>query len=70
MAGAFRQIERLSKFISRSASCARCRLSAVAEVFAGKNISVIIGFGAGGGYDMWGRIVARNIGKHLPASPT
>jgi len=39
------------------------------ETFAGKNISVIIGFGAGGGYDMWGRLVARHIGKHLPGKP-
>jgi tripartite-type tricarboxylate transporter receptor subunit TctC len=39
------------------------------ETFAGKNVSVIIGFGAGGGYDMWGRIVARHIGKFLPGKP-
>ena len=39
------------------------------ETFAGKTISVIIGFGPGGGYDMWGRVVARHIGKHLPGKP-
>src|SRR4029077_14888382 len=39
------------------------------DVFAGKNISVIIGFGPGGGYDMWGRIVARHIDKNLPGKP-
>jgi len=40
-----------------------------AEPFAGKNLSMIIGFGPGGGYDLWGRTVARNIGKHLPGKP-
>ena len=40
------------------------------ETFAGKNISAIIGFGAGGGYDTWGRIVARHIGKYLPGKPS
>jgi tripartite-type tricarboxylate transporter receptor subunit TctC len=30
---------------------------------------MIIGMGAGGGYDAWGRLVARHIGKHLPGSP-
>ena len=41
-----------------------------AEPFAGKTISLIIGFGPGGGYDLWGRTVARHIGKHLPGNPT
>ncbi len=41
-----------------------------AESYAGKTVSVIIGFGSGGGYDMWGRLVARNIGRHLPGKPT
>jgi tripartite-type tricarboxylate transporter receptor subunit TctC len=40
-----------------------------AEPFAGKNLSLIIGFGPGGGYDLWGRTVARHIGKHLPGKP-
>jgi tripartite-type tricarboxylate transporter receptor subunit TctC len=41
-----------------------------AEPFAGKSVSVIIGFGPGGGYDLWGRTVARHIGRHLPGNPT
>jgi len=30
---------------------------------------MLIGFGPGGGYDLWGRVVARHIGKHLPGAP-
>ena len=30
---------------------------------------MIIGFGAGGGYDLWGRTVGRHIGRHLPGHP-
>jgi tripartite-type tricarboxylate transporter receptor subunit TctC len=37
--------------------------------FAGKNVTMIIGFGAGGGYDHWGRTIARHIGKHMPGKP-
>ena len=37
--------------------------------FAGKTISMVIGFGPGGGYDLWGRTVGRHIGKHLPGHP-
>src|SRR5215510_12536464 len=36
---------------------------------AGKNVTMIIGFGPGGGYDAWGRVVARHIGKNLPGTP-
>jgi tripartite-type tricarboxylate transporter receptor subunit TctC len=37
---------------------------------AGRNVQMLIGFGAGGGYDLWGRVVARHIGRHLPGNPT
>lgn len=35
-----------------------------------KQIRMVIGFGPGGGYDRWGRNVARFIGKHLPGNPS
>jgi tripartite-type tricarboxylate transporter receptor subunit TctC len=44
--------------------------AAQAPNLAGKNVTMIIGFGPGGGYDLWGRVVARHIGKHLPGNPT
>ena len=37
--------------------------------FGNKPLTMIIGFGPGGGYDTWGRLVARHIGKHLPGTP-
>jgi tripartite-type tricarboxylate transporter receptor subunit TctC len=37
--------------------------------FAGKTVNLIIGFGPGGGYDAWGRVVADFIGAHLPGNP-
>lgn len=40
------------------------------DFYAGKTVHMIIGFGPGGGYDLWGRTVARHIGKHLPGRPT
>lgn len=35
-----------------------------------KTVTVLIGFGPGGGYDLWGRTVARHIGKFMPGTPT
>jgi tripartite-type tricarboxylate transporter receptor subunit TctC len=37
---------------------------------AGKTVQMIIGFGPGGGYDLWGRTVARHLGRHLPGNPS
>jgi tripartite-type tricarboxylate transporter receptor subunit TctC len=33
-------------------------------------LSMIIGFGVGGGYDLYGRLVSRYMGKYLPGKPT
>src|SRR5215813_4236339 len=38
--------------------------------YAGKQVKVIIGLGAGGGYDLWARTLARHIGRHLPGTPS
>ena len=44
--------------------------AAAAQPFAGKTVTMVIGFGPGGGYDLWGRTVGRHIGKHLPGNPS
>lgn len=38
--------------------------------FKGKTVSIAIGFSPGGTYDLFGRLVARHIGKHIPGNPT
>lgn len=35
----------------------------------GKPLTMIIGFGPGGGYDTWGRTVGRHMGRFLPGNP-
>jgi len=44
-------------------------VASAAEMFEGKTVRVLIGFAAGGGYDRYGRQIARHIGKHLPGNP-
>jgi tripartite-type tricarboxylate transporter receptor subunit TctC len=39
------------------------------EMFEGQTIRVLIGYGAGGGYDRYGRQLARHISKYLPGKP-
>ena len=37
--------------------------------FKGKEITLGIGFGAGGGYDTYGRLMARHFGRFIPGNP-
>lgn len=41
-----------------------------ADAFAGKPITLLIGTTAGGGYDAYGRALARHLGRHLPGNPS
>jgi tripartite-type tricarboxylate transporter receptor subunit TctC len=34
-----------------------------------RKISLIVGFGPGGGYDVYARLLARHMGRHIPSSP-
>lgn len=40
------------------------------EFFKGKQISVMIGYGPGGGYDVYSRFMARHFGNHVPGNPS
>src|SRR5262249_36859190 len=40
------------------------------ESFAGRTIRLLIGTGPGGGYDTYGRLVARHVGRHIPGHPS
>ena len=42
---------------------------AVADFYRGKQINLVIAASAGGGYDLYGRLVARHIGKYIPGNP-
>ena len=42
----------------------------VADFYRGKRINLVIGYGSGGGYDTYARMLARFIGEHIPGNPT
>ena len=37
--------------------------------YKGKTIRFVVGSGAGAFYDLWGRLIARHWGKHIPGNP-
>jgi tripartite-type tricarboxylate transporter receptor subunit TctC len=41
-----------------------------AEFYKGRNVDLMVGYSAGGGYDVYARMVARYMGKHIPGNPT
>ncbi len=42
----------------------------VSDFYKGKSITLIIGTGVGGGFDLYGRTLARHISKHIPGNPS
>ena len=41
----------------------------VAQFYKGRQINVIVGSSAGGGYDIYARLLARHMPRHIPGSP-
>ena len=42
----------------------------LADFYKGKQVTLVVGYGPGGGYDIYGRIVAQFLGKYIPGNPT
>lgn len=40
-----------------------------AEFYNGKTVHIVVGFGSGGGYDLYGRMLGRYLGKYIPGHP-
>jgi tripartite-type tricarboxylate transporter receptor subunit TctC len=41
-----------------------------AEFYKGRNVELYIGYSVGGAYDLYARVLARHLGKHIPGGPT
>ena len=46
------------------------RADPVANFYRNRTINLVVGYGPGGGYDLFARLVARHIGRFLPGNPT
>ena len=43
--------------------------NAVADFYAGKTITITVGFTPGGGYDLYARLAAQLLGRYIPGKP-
>jgi tripartite-type tricarboxylate transporter receptor subunit TctC len=59
----------LAMAASVSAAPATAQAPAPENFFAGKQITLLIGFGPAGTYDYYARLTARHMGRHIPGKP-
>jgi tripartite-type tricarboxylate transporter receptor subunit TctC len=46
------------------------KADAVSDFYKGKTVTLIVGYGTGGGYDVFARLLARYLGKYIPGNPS
>jgi len=47
----------------------QARADEVADFYRGKRINLIVSYGTGGGYDVYARVLAKHMSKHIPGHP-
>jgi tripartite-type tricarboxylate transporter receptor subunit TctC len=55
-----------------ASACGRTNNAATTpdEFYRGKTVTIVVGSGAGGGFDTTARLVSRHIARHIPGTPT
>ncbi len=56
-------------FLALISSASNSYADDIADFYRGKTITMIVGYSAGGGYDIYARAISRYIGDHIPGSP-
>lgn len=51
------------------AAAGPARADAVEDFYKGKNITILISFAPGGGYDVYARTIVQHMDKHIPGKP-
>jgi tripartite-type tricarboxylate transporter receptor subunit TctC len=46
-----------------------CGVQAQAPFYQGKTVTIVVGYLSGDGYDIWARLLAAHMGKHIPGNP-
>ena len=52
-----------------SVAIAPAHADALADFYKANPVTIVVGFGVGGGYDVYSRALSRHMGKHMPGSP-
>jgi tripartite-type tricarboxylate transporter receptor subunit TctC len=57
-------------FTAALAALSPARAAGVEDYYKGRTVTLVIGYSVGGGYDLYARLVAAFMGRHIPGSPT
>lgn len=68
--GPFMVLPLAALFLLSSSGWAQRSEKELAEQFESKPVTIVVGSAPGGGYDTFGRLVARHVGKYLPGNPS
>src|SRR3989441_5434531 len=60
----------MKRKVALAALLAALPLAAAAQSFAGKTVTIVVGYKPGGGYDATARLLARRLPDRLPGKPT
>ncbi|MDA1323351.1 MAG: tripartite tricarboxylate transporter substrate-binding protein [Proteobacteria bacterium] len=50
-------------------STAPAQSAGVADFYKNKTVTIMVGFGAGGGYGLYARTLSQHMGRHIPGNP-
>ena len=64
-----RMIASLAWLGLQTVTTALAQTATPAEFFRGKTVNILVGFEAGGGYDLYARVLAQFLGRHIPGQP-
>ena len=59
----------LAAALALAACAAPAKAQSVADFYKGRTVELLIGYTTGGGYDTYGRLVARHLGPFIPGKP-
>ena len=55
--------------LAAAAAAPEARAQSAEEFYRGRTVNIVVGFTAGGGYDIYARALARHMGRNVPGNP-
>ena len=59
----------IAAFMAAALSATPAATQSVANFYKGNTIAILMGTGPGGSFDLYGRLIAAHLGKHIPGNP-
>lgn len=56
--------------LAMGATATAAQADEVRDFYKGNQLTIIVGFGAGGGYGTYARLIGQHLGKYLPGKPS